>query len=1618
MLNANNSYMHKHYIRFEADAALNCIQHYYEKLNVNQETLEHLIMQFVGMPLAIIRSRATTRKLLDIPWIFKSWDDAFAYYRSRHFQEPNERHAVTPFLTGAIEAYVVNKFEIKERIYARTQEFNLVSIEELIMTNKIQLPDVKHFQKHVTAVINDLKVKQTKEEIHDAINTVIENPKFTAELPEYLKVVLYKHLDTLSTANQQMFIDILMRISKMSVGEAKRLYKVRSLIDVCTRSVTVENVPVVLSVIAQNISTLFPVKPTDVAEQAQQQADSSQVLRGADAVKRMMELTKDDRPTSGLPEPTNVFKAFQHRMKTVYAALVEMLSDYDIKEVSNAFEAVLLNNKWEGPLTEFLREIHKHSLIDSKLEVQKMFINLLLEMAKMTEDELKMLLVDHEIEGALGIVGFQDLGLALTLISNRIGQLFQRDFSKHEPKIVEAYQVVDGVKTDIRDIDPIAEMNEDDSKTLSGDTILTIVNLSDWVVKVLELSTVASTLVRRIVYRAKEQELIGKPVYTFMVQLANGFFTYDLKNLRHAEDNFKKLKRFAQKFVKANGPSLDPQKPKTPVTQTDSKEEHTMSAKPTQIELYQTITKDPIDVKAVRALVRQLFIDSQNREPREAIIDRFMESIDVSAHKHWSFLINFMLSDDYKPNLVRLPFGEMIFAKLKVFLGKLEKAGTFDFSGIPATNDYAGIDTQRNPSLDTAKKEDVTVTKVEETSTPAIETKGLGEATDSPAVNETTDKPYEAKMAGGLVEGQQPVTAENNFGRGRETALGFDGDGHWKLGLRPMTPGMLPPKSPEEDEQDKVALKEKAIRFNILRQQFQRIFQHDNCSQSFSDKLADEIAEFAVEVKVGVEPLYPIINDQPATFTPSAHHEIFNDVMALQLIAFYLLHNKDGLTILGKPDYLRAIVHYVSVKTNELAVRSNNGKWFKNNHVTMHLNILPTFSRIEGDIVRASYMIASTLVTPERANEILVMPAAPILTDLSQVPAEYLPGIGDNIQTDFVAIGILQTMITLFTTEEIDVKKDKPKAIDDSKTKKSEKEIAKKDKTETKVEQVYRDAVVKMFGAATTPDAYIDAMKNMDGDFIDQMAKELKALTFDLSTLDGNHTPTHWAFLAMETFLAYMLRNKEEPKLYMLAGFMYSFTQFQQQRVFDEPLLRPLLTVLRVDYAKDLANVSGPTAIRLIISLLKDEDDIEKFNSWFTNSPKITLPTSLVEFTEQLSTNFFSNKEYSIFLVAYALISTAAKLNFKEKPQPPVLSVEAVGRQFAGLVPATDPFLKTTLVNKIIAIANELELSPKSVRANIELLAKTALTVCLLEGSVEHNLLTIPQLATVYKSSAPRPKSEFAVDEHCILRKLAAVTRYPTNDLASLRYAKPDLRMNQYIGTTNVLSVESVNVNTLVLLTVRDTTPELNLNNLNNQQNHRAINSQPGQYGHMQPGMPYIGQPQPGMGYYPAGQATPQQYPQSQMYGYQPQPAMYPQQYYGSQFDGPRPQPFQYPTAQSLGMQPGMNPGMPMQQPSPMYRHPQPDNMPKMGMSGACLGGSVPQQMHAQMQAYDTQRGFFSQAAQMPQMQQAAGSMSNDSVNDMLLLKIVEDLERLQTSFRHQQEFWSILSSALRKLNN
>jgi hypothetical protein len=119
-----------------------------------------------------------------------------------------------------------------------------------------------------------------------------------------------------------------------------------------------------------------------------------------------------------------------------------------------------------------------------------------------------------------------------------------------------------------------------------------------------------------------------------------------------------------------------------------------------------------------------------------------------------------------------------------------------------------------------------------------------------------------------------------------------------------------------------------------------------------------------------------------------------------------------------------------------------------------------------------------------------------------------------------------------------------------------------------------------------------------------------------------------------------------------------------------------------------------------------------------------------------------------------------------------------------------------------------------------------------------------------------------------------------------------------------------------------------------------------------------------------------------------------------------------------MGMQPGMNPGVPMQQPSPQYRHPQPDNMPKMGMSGACLGGSVPQQMHAQMQAYDTQRGFFSQAAQMPHMQQAAGSMSNDSVNDMLLLKIVEDLERLQTSFRHQQEFWSILSSALRKLNN
>lgn len=1141
MLNANNSYMHKHYIRFDTNDALACIQYYYEKLDVTVETLEHLIMQFVGMPLPIIRSRATTRNLLNIPWVFKSWDDAFAYYRSKHFQEPNERHAVTPFLTGAIEAYIVNKFGVKQQIYTRTQEFNLVNIEELIMTNK-----------------------------------------------------------------------------------------------------------------------------------------------------------KEDA--------------------TVKEELVEML--------------------------------HTGS-------------------------------GNRDI--ALGILAMPDSDKTLNKPSK------------------ETTSVSDGISA-------VSETQNE----FNDNTILNIDNLSKWVVSTLELSTNKSILVNRIVDHAKERELIGKQAYLFMFELANGFFTYSFKNLRHAEANFKKLKDTAQKFVKANPPKQmttaeymdDIEKQvrgsntSLPVTQPDLIEETTMSAtKPTQAEIYQSITKDPITVEAVRNLIRQLFTDSQNRVPREAIVDRFMESIDVSAHEHWSQLVNFILSDKYNPNRARLPFGDLIFAKFHAHLKNLESAGTFDFSGIPAVNDYADINTTRNPSLDAAKKEDV---KVVETSQSAVETSAPSE------------------------DLSQPMTA----------------DSYWKRKLAGTDPSYF--NEPVATELD------------LLRKQLENLFMRCEFEGNLIYVLAGEISELLHSCQVDGKNILPIVNDVELTFVPQEHHELFNDVFALQLIAFYLLHSSDVFKDKDNADYVYAILKYVDQVIRDLTVRSNKGIEFTNNKLSMQLNIMPKFSLIEGDKTRASYLIASSLVTPERATAILSLKQDPILMDLTKVPVEYFPLPTDSVDTDGLAIGIIQVMIGLFTAVEKEVKQDEPEFTIDVSKPLSGPEASYLDQPsinqadteqQQSVPMVYVDAVLKMFGVAVGPDKIKGVFANMEGDFIQQMAAHIADHNVDVLHQFKAHPKSWWAFLAIETYFTYMVKNIDvKLPLPILGGFIYTFHTFMHTGIFTEKTELASLTGRNYNIEH---KANTPLEIALFVAdFMKDDSN---YLEWYNlNVDKIVLPKSDNDFISMFSDQFFNDRNYAIYILACLMTRTINTLTTKPEENP-VNNLQQHLKNSINTVKVLPEVWKPLVVKALEPVIAKLNpvTATTFVTFNSELLAKIGLTLALINGSIGHNTNTVKPLIDVYSLN---PMYRPAVTEESIgvvLNHLAQTVNVPFTDICDI-----------YQNKTPFMSTPELVLNHLMV-------SPLSLINLALRENKPT--------------------------------------------GFQPQPAVNNHQgYYGSHFDGPRSQPFQYPNAQLPQMQPGM----------------------------------------------------------------------------------------------------------------
>lgn len=1220
MLNGNNSYMHKHYIRYDENECVKCIQYYYNSLYVNKETLNHLIMQFVGLPLPVIRSRQSTRNLLDIPWIFKSWDDAFAYYRSKHFQEPNKDNPVTVFLKDAIEAYIVNKFDIKKRIYDKTNEFNLVTIEELIMTNKEQKPTGSKMLDSVKKFLADKD-----------FTLKLKDPKDTSEVP-HITIKPNKEMEGL----KDDFIngknrDVVLGLMVMKEAELKALRE-------------------------------------------------------------------------------DLFAKRAYGNFTEYA-----LEHYDVELLVSAFDAVFENNTWASELTDYLRIIYQNNDLYPNNDIKKIYLDIIINISKMTEEQVKTIHCDEETRNAFCQYGIELLDVGLMFISERVLAVLNIP-SIEQPEITEAHQVVDGIKTDIRDVDTLADINKECiAENIDGNTILSRALLGKFIQNLFGLSVANSAQERRVVEHAVESGFIGKPAFEFFNVVASGFFTYSFKNIRHAKSNYDKLIRFARKFVKANKPKqmttkeymndVEKQVRDSQPVQTDTKEEITMSAKLANVDVYQTITKAAkITEDSVRQLIAQLFYDAKGRLPTENIIYRFMQSVDVTAHEHWSGLVKFLLSEDYHPNLARLPFGEETRQSMLKVLKAHETSGTFDFSGDESLFDLV------SDTKDVEKEPESTDTD------NVVGIEGVG-------LVETKDKPSEVKDDGDSLTVVIPNTKFSNS------------------------------------------------MWNKFRINIENIFKRFEFEGNLIYALTNDVVNMLEKhTQPDGKVILPIIDDTEVSYVPDDNCVIFNDVFALQLIALLLLVEHEKFTSIESKEYMHAILKYISNVTASLKAISTDGKWFSKHHVSMHLSVFPDFAKTEGDLIRASYMIASSVVSPERANVILTMPAAPILTDLTLVPTEYMLVDTDTIKPDLVAIGIIQQMIILFTAEEKDVKIDKPETqfdIDVSKPLPAAEAnffdpknapntgyaIQEDSNIKPQAQSKYFLIVNDLFtlGISKNP------LAAKHDEFLGEMATFLKELNVDLEIFEPPHTGTYNAFLAVELFMLYVIEHirtkSSHIKPTIIGSFIYYMNIFVSSNVFNSPVkIRSLINNGTFSSVKEInVNTVCTFVNRLMCTRFPFNDLLLKNKGIYLNAgqPINQAMNNLAEANQQ-------NRPYdTLACVAYIALEVARQINvaIAAEPQPNpstkgnttmdnreshLHSVENVVRDAIHAV--TYMYKTPSFVNHLTGLTmNMIRNSPFATTNDSALsnalpyIIKTALVVGLVNGDLKHGPTTARTISAIYR---------------------------------------------------------------------------------------------------------------------------------------------------------------------------------------------------------------------------------------------------------------------------------------------
>lgn len=1462
--------MHRRYIKFDVNEATKCISYYYNSLFVNQETLNHLLVQFAGTPLHIIKARESLRNLVDFPYIFKNWNEAFAYFRSVHYQHPNSNLSVADFLKDAIDDYLKNNITLRDVIYTQTIQFNKVTLEEIIMTNKTNY---------------DVAVKRTqsaadgigagRKEVHNGITSGIKSSsdetKTTTSHVRKLAEKLHGNEvpkkdtpqleltgsfdgDTIHDEVDTVEIDPNQGILKQFTATIAEDSPVAFLADILSKDDMdpMEALELLQKVCDEKKVNVITEGSDDSMTRAYMIIDGEEVdLKNVELFWLQHVYQSNINKLKGKHEMEIIRKPTFGHLKDKYpgrATIIQRLSGY-VKD--------------RGKLTEHFLGQMVNAIFDLKVGssvTQRRIVSYAKDKGYIDKPVIELLTAINS-----GKFDYPTVNLQKGITNKKLLKEFVADFLLTRVAIQKSTLTVREVlEEDVRTNNRYAELSlrilaipfTEGYLDMPADDILA------------ERQVHRTSIMDKLLADSNRTEV---PVHN---QQFTGSKSLDLVN----------------KFLNEQP---------TKQTQSDNLEENTMSAQqreqhPKAVN-YQDICKDAPTVVTIGDFVEQLFTDSQGRIPNERIVTRFAQNvIDQPTFEQWSGVVAYMLSDAYEPNIDRLPYGADIKNKMLVLLRGLESKGTFDF--IDDKLSFTGNEPQvseRNPSLTQAEGKSRTEQAgdkeviVQEFDPSTLPTEGL-----NPFANSAT----------------------GSYDRGSQTTLGHTDGVSLEQAMDDFNNQIYQDQTVDpHTSNDKLS--------DVITPWF-------NFKGTAFPQLPPLLIIKVMNACILDGFMFQFINRQNQVLDKvipnQRDYENSTDsyYLGLQVIARALISGTKF-----SQDELHAIHTYVDLFI-AYTKESNIDKklLFVVNEFNALFNDKWTAFEKAGNAI---IMNLDEKLHGEQSSDSLL---EPVLMDQSDVPLDVMRRDSDFINPVRLATGILQWLMLRQEEIKVNTQPQQQSQVKPNATQTSgyiQQAIPSEDAL-WNIEQLFRvDTPMSKDGPIVNKPHTTMALQLMslgcghkmiyleghDASYRSFIAIELYlAWVLDLENTPIDPEIKSW-------FDAFLTKCITSGALVYKRGYMFptllNFDWFDNIDYTMTGVVNKLCSKVTQLHQSHLRGTVFTTPLYPTVKAYKSKLSEEQNSATHYSFELMGLLMLIVKQTKghtklNLDPHAQSREEQK---VKFGSLHKSVLQSMLQ--QAPRIVIDLQEQDY--------------ILNRACELANKLNLGSGAIALYGTLLLKTAVIQTLIGAPVQSNtfvlskyygLFLLPNNSWSELEFTGASEIEEAKRSTMILIEYLAdavgtsyaelAVYYNTNRICSMA-----LTIEQLLATNNVSLRAIVDLALMDNRTNPMSQPYMGGQMYQSRQFMQNPNQGPlGYYG-----QPY--QPQPKPMYQPQPIGAYAGYP-----SYQPQPAMYPQKHYSSQFEGPRAQPFQYPTAQTQGMQPGMIHGASIQQ----SIHPQPDNMSNMEM--------------------------------------------------------------------------------------